>query len=688
MKFEPAPIHHDILAPEAREPDPPTPSPAIPPSAPEELPWHKPLDLRLRAAVRTGGLLTLLVAGVLLGLLRAYTVMNEAQSQVRTETRAVAASVASALSAGERGSAFDVLSALAEKRHISGAALYDLNGKSFADYAVSNALLRALPRLNAPRSEEPRLGSEKFPSSLVVWEPVKDKSGGIGWLVLEADLSTYWRSVYAELAWTGAAMLIAVLMGAAWVGRMQQRMTEPMLRLARTAKVIAEDRDYTLRAWKDAHDEAGSIAGGFNQLLDEIQRRGAALVAARLEIAEAHRMRLEAQSKAGHGQSLRLHTQFLANMCHEIRTPMNRAASAGKQLALTQTDARQQELLTSSRGATEHVLSLVDDLLDYTRIESGKLELLETVFDPSEIAQAVVHIYQERAQSRQIKLSAQLIEPLPTQIKGDPARLRQVIGSLVGNAIKFSQGGEISIELSCAERTENRVRLLIQVKDSGIGIAEEARMRIYKAFSQADEELGIPSGSVGLGLSIARHLVRRMGGELHLDGTAEKNSGFRFTLSVEEIEGPGTSDAVPQQLTKKTRKRAAQTLGIEAPTTGACATAPSQWEQVVEVYLDSAQELVDRLTSAIERDDVEHACSAARTLGTCSAKVGASDMAALCNHIEKMVQDSDFPTARSQIRELTMTFEQTKTALRRPAMTSVRIAEHPGSPQQSISAVA
>ncbi len=660
----------------------------LPPAPPAELPWRRPLDVRLRAVVRAGGILTFLMAALLAGLVRAYLSVGEAQSQMRTEARAMAASVAGTLSTGDWGSAFGVLSALAEKRHISGAALYDLKGKRFADYAVSNAVLRALPQPNAPHLGEPSFGVRAFPGSLVLWETVRNKGDAVGWLVLEADLGSYWRSFGAEMAWTSAAMFVAILLGAALVNRIQQRMTDPLFRLARTAKVIIEDGDYTLRAWKDAHDEAGGIAGAFNRLLEEIQQRDAALAAARSEAEEAHRMALDARNIAGpgDGESLRLRTQLLANMCHEIRTPMTRAISAAKQLALTQLDARQREFLAKTRDAAEYVLSFTNDMLDYIRIESGKLELQQTVFDPGEAARCVVHLYQERAQSRQIKLSAQLLESLPAQVKGDSARLRQVIGSLVGNAIKFSQGGEIALELSAGQRTGNRVQLLVKIKDSGIGIAEEARIRIYQTFTQADEKLGAPTGSASLGLSIARQLVRRMGGELLLDGTAEHSTGFRFTVDVEEAEGARPRDvAAPPAPAEKPREAESARKSLGQPFS-VPSTTPGQWEQLIEVYLDSAQEFVEQLTRAIDREDVEHACAAARTLGGCSAKIGVPDLAALCRKVEETVQGGDFPGARSHLREIAMTYEQARLSLRRAVIAPD--GSRPLNPRDSIPAVA
>jgi HPt (histidine-containing phosphotransfer) domain-containing protein len=363
---------------------------------------------------------------------------------------------------------------------------------------------------------------------------------------------------------------------------------------------------------------------------------------------------------------------------------MARASAASKQQALTQLDARQQEFLGKTRDAAEYVLTFADDMLDYLRIESGKLELQQIVFDPGEAAQTVVHLYQERAQSRQIQLSARLFGSLPAQVKGDPVRLRQVIGSLVGNAIKFSQGGEIAIEVSAGPRTGNRVQLLVKIKDSGIGIAEEARMRIYQTFVHGDEKLGIPTGSASLGLSIARQLVRRMGGELQLDGTVEQSTGFRFTVDVEEVEGPRTQD-MPVAAAREERSTEGepvrQSLGFAVPS-----TTPGQWEQVIEVYLDSARELIERLTNAIEGDEVEQACSVARTLGGCSAKIGAPDLAALCRKIEDTVQGNDFPGARSQLHELVMTYEQAKISLRRVGIAPE--GPSPGGPRDSIPAVA
>ncbi|MFN0316800.1 MAG: ATP-binding protein [Burkholderiales bacterium] len=669
------PAEQYVLDPEGgiEEAQPTAPSPA--PGA--ELPWRRPLDARLRSAVRTGGVVTLLAAALLAGLVRAYWVGSEVQTQMRTEARTIAASVAGAMSTDDWGSAFSVLNALGEKRYISGVALFDPKGKRFADYAVSNAVLKALPQPNTPFAEEAGFATQHFPGSVTMWEPVSNKGDAVGWLVLEADLTSHWRSLYTELAWMGAAMLAAVLFGALWINRMQHRMTEPLYRLARTSKVMAEDGDYTLRAWKDAHDEVGRIADTINRLLDELQQRDAALAAARMEAAkeapearevqeaqEAQHPALEPQSQTapGDNDALRLRTQLLSNMCHEIRTPMTRAVSAAEQLGLTGLDAKQREYLAKSRDAAEFVLNFADDMLDYIRIESGRLELQEINFDPGEAVRSVIQIYHERALSRQIKLSAQLQGPLPAQVRGDPGRLCQVMGSLVANAIKFSQGGEIALEMSAGERTGSGVPLLVRVKDSGIGIAEEARIRIYQSFAQADEKLGAPTGSASLGLSIARQIVRRMGGELLLDGTVEQSTGFRFTIGVEEV---GGARDIPLETTPV--ETAAPGREGQGNAVAPALSVPSEWEQLIEVYVESAEEFVARLAYAVHSGDAEQARAAARTLRGCSAKIGAHTLAQLCQKIEETIRGNDFPGAQHQLRDLVLAYEEAALSLRRAA---------------------
>ncbi len=751
---------------------------------PEALPWQRPIDLRLRAALRLGVLLCFLLAGVLLILIRAAGVTSEAQAQARMEARTLAASAALPLARYHTNAAQNILDALGEKQDVVGAALYDSKGKRFADYAVSHSALLQLPRPGADVLYVSEFWSRTFPGALVIWEPVKTKWESVGWLVIEVDLRSRWRAFFSELSWMGAALLAMLLLCAGVVSRLQQRMAEPLYRLARTSKVIVEDRDYTLRAWKDARDEIGSVADCFNHLLDEIQRRAKALVDARSELALAIHMREEALAKVNQtdNETQRQRKQFLANMCHEIRTPMNRVVATGKQLAATALSERQQDLLSAMRGSSELVITLADDVLDYTRIESGKLALQDSEFDPSEIGEAVVRMYKERAQAKQIALSAHCAHPLPALVRGDCSRLRQVIGSLVGNAIKFSQGGELRIHLSTGKREADRIELSVHVHDSGFGIAGEARTRIYQSFLHGQNNPTAPSGSAGLGLSIAQHLVRRMGGELRLDEHSGVSSGFHFGAWVQEIRGardltPAKVSAEPvsqapkaQRLAlifdeggsqRKSLRQVLQKLGFEVETAGdpgelreRCAhhrfdvlfasakclqalgnalasvlfsqpapvvamfqrghddthtlkvsdrlaypfrrkeveevlarqlsVAPSRasearekqvapvtkavpndpWmAQVVEVYLDSTPDLIEQLISALRRGDTQQACEAARTLGACSAKVGATHFATLCQRIESGTHAGNLPAAPQLFEELGHAYAEAKAAL-------------------------
>lgn len=518
--------------------------------------------------------------------------MERVTENLTTQARIIAENSTASLNFNDTMTATTLLQTLSKDSAIQMAVLYDVHLHHFASFC-RDSVLPVIQDLKSMTSYKTVNANGSIHLLIPVDDEVK-KEECIGYLFLSRNLNDF-NTFVRHFLISSLILLFFILLAAVLMAVLLQKIvSKPIVRLAQMTRTITETGNYKIDLPYQADDETGQLVSGFNTMLKTIDTHSEELIKTREEALKNAKVKEE----------------FLSNMSREIRTPLNVIVGLSNVLIDTGLSDEQRRYIRNIRTSSDQVLTIVNDILDYSKISSGSVEFEKKEFPVTEVAQEVIDSLKSKASEKGLELKMFTGPGIPSSVAGDRLKLYHILFNLTGNALKFTNQGYVHLFIESLQQNELTHLLSFSVRDTGIGIPSDKQKLVFESFRQGFTETSHQYGGSGLGLAISKQLVEMQGGKIEMESRPGQGTTIRFTILYNKADLPKPAVYLQGESHSKVREipRRARILVIGEPAMNRMMvmalqkfTSPSQILSVVSVA-EAKEALINQSFQAILSD--------------------------------------------------------------------------------------